>query len=228
MAKRKGKIEDNDEDLLKIFSFPGKTIADLSNTDIIRFSSGEGISRLNSRRDSIRIEKAETNLLEVEYNSSWRTESLRVSQDNSGLSIGCSCGEGQELMCFHQTAVLLEVKETKSLRVFFDLELRNQLLFEHAEKFGIQNEPDLSEFFELEWYHGRINILPKTKGLLPLDESTKKKLEKQLVPKNYLPGTSKDAVDEPFLLLGNAVYAKEFYIRLYESPLSKEGKPKKR
>lgn len=220
------KRKNTDEELPAVFTLEGKSIDTLTHTDIIRFSASDSINRLNSGRDTIIVRSIDVNLLEVDYNASWRTYSLRLEQDAKKLTIACSCGESREFMCAHQSAVLQEVRENKSLRVFFDRDLRNQELKSHAEKYGVQFEEDLTEFFNLEWVNGRLNISLKKKGLLALDAQTKTKLDKQLLPSVFIPGSAGAKNEQAFLVVGTSTYTRDFSVKLYESALSKEGRPK--
>jgi hypothetical protein len=207
-----------------LFVFPGKTIEDLTNTDILRFASEGGISRLNSTRDTITAVDLSIDQGHFVYTSGWRNEyMLRLLQTKKELSISCTCGEAGRLLCVHQAALLVEVMEMRALRVWFDKSLRNSLMLEHAREYGLENEADLSEFFDLSLVNGRLTVKPSNPSILALGDGSRRKLEEQLMPRQDLPSLPVEIRTEKIVLIGNSLYGGELYLRLFEAPVTKQN-----
>jgi len=95
---------------------------------------------------------------------------ISVSQVGSSIVTACSCDQYGEKLCEHQAEIIYCILEQKNYRIFYDANLRQRTLVSHAKSFGLENEPDLDTYFQLELQNGKLNIQSRIKELLLIDE----------------------------------------------------------
>ncbi len=109
--------------------------------------------------------------------------SVAVAQMGDTLLVSCPCDTPKLKLCQHQATVLHNIMDTPGLRLFFDPVYRQVKLQQFALDYGMENEPNLDQYFDIELANGTARIKPKIKELQPYTESTKAQLQSMLVPK---------------------------------------------
>ncbi|MDQ0064930.1 DEAD/DEAH box helicase [Chryseobacterium lathyri] len=104
---------------------------------------------------------------------------VSVSQIGSSIVSTCTCNSSKDILCEHQTEIIHSILEEKKFRTFFDPFLRKKLFIAKAKSYGLENAPDLDMYFELEYVDGKVEVRPKIKEMLPIDEDV---FKQQLLP----------------------------------------------
>ena len=153
--------------------------------------------------------------------------SVVFDEENKELCLTCKCDSMKSNLCLHQLEVLNFIKNHDDFHPFFDREKRELLFKENAVNYGLENEENLDQFFDLsfEMYDG-VRIVPKKEGLIPTTSSFYSSFAKKL-------GITKQNISTPISnVLGRLLvfkvdrYLSNFQVFLCESPLSQAGKPK--
>jgi len=212
-----------------VYFIPGKTIAELTNADLFKHATEHGVSRMHHGRRTVFPSDVEIDHGTFLYAPGvYHEYPVMIVQSAAGIQLSCSCKEPKRKLCEHQTVVLAQILETNAYRIFFDRILRKSFLLEKAHEYGLEGEADLDAFFRLELSNGSVKVTPAITALLPLNQKTKDKLQKHLVPKPFFPGQL-DGPENPakdFILLGSSLYSRGLYLKLYEAPQTKDGKVK--
>ncbi|MGX5817190.1 DEAD/DEAH box helicase [Chitinophaga lutea] len=107
---------------------------------------------------------------------------VSVSQEGNALVTTCTCGGAPAGLCEHQAEVLYSIIERKPFRVFFDGPLRRTTLQKTAKTYGLEEEPNLDDYFQLSYHAGDLRIEPTIKELIPVDERT---YQEELRPRQH-------------------------------------------
>ncbi|WP_276967418.1 DEAD/DEAH box helicase [Chryseobacterium sp.] len=106
---------------------------------------------------------------------------VTISKINSTLICSCTCDNEKNMLCSHQTEVIHSIIENKNFRLFFDKKKKKKTFLTKAKGYGLENEPDLDQYFELVYKDDKIEILPKIKEMLPVDDLM---LTRELLPQS--------------------------------------------
>ena len=98
------------------------------------------------------------------------------------LILSCTCNTQQNKLCNHQAQVLYNILERPDLRIFFDDRLRHQSITKIALNYGLENEPNPDEHFELTWNNRLVSISPRIKSLQLIESAALQLLASQLLP----------------------------------------------
>ncbi|MEY3443401.1 MAG: hypothetical protein RLZZ519_1682 [Bacteroidota bacterium] len=206
------------------------TFANLGFPDILQHST-EGIFAY--KRGAIDIQPAHLKLNAGAFsvpNVYAEYPTVGVVQSGNSIVVTCPCKAVKRTLCKHQSEVLCNILDRPSLRIFFDEKLRTNRLKEYAKDYGLQNEPNLDAFFEVNYAHNNSLIVPKIKEMLPLTEATKLELEEQLLPKRSIPEAvlhDADATAKTILVFRpHKYYNDQFHIELFEVQTANNGKIK--
>ena len=143
------------------------------------------------------------------------------------LVLSCVCNEQSNKLCHHQAQVLYNIMERSDLRIFFDTALRHQQIRAVAQNYGLQNEPNPDEHFELSWNNKVVSIMPRLKSLQPVNEAALHQLAADLLPINNTPApTAATAGSTRVLVLSEHKYYQHLQAGLYEAATSAGGKIK--
>ena len=152
-----------------------------------------------------------------------------IRQDLASLALYCDCSAKGKKLCEHQIQVLYNMMNRKDLRAYFDPELRKEQIRLVATDYGMQDEPDLDDFFQLEYADKTLRITPKIKELIPGTQSAFATIESQLVSEIFFePAGNRDLSGnrKTIVVLGQNKYYNHFFLELHEAQTSKEGKLK--
>jgi len=153
---------------------------------------------------------------------------IHIKYVNETLTLSCSCKLGKRKMCEHQTQLLYNIKDRKELLVFFDEDVRNEMIRVKAKEYGLENEHSLDTYFKLEFKRGELEITSKIKEIIPINDQSKEVLKKHLLPIPTKFNLSKQVEKEAkmIMVLGQHRYYDYIYIELIEVKLTKDGQIK--
>ncbi|MBO6201751.1 MAG: ATP-dependent helicase, partial [Chryseobacterium sp.] len=143
--------------------------------------------------------------------------SVAVNFIGSSLILECPCDTPKTKMCNHQAQVFYTIIERQDLRIFFDEKLRRKKLEDFAKDYGLENEPNLDDYFKLEHVHNSLIIEPKIKELIKLNSD---ELKQKLLPKNtnqFHEVKTQNPKKKMFLVIKKHKYYDRFGIELFEA-----------
>lgn len=151
---------------------------------------------------------------------------VSISKINSSLLCSCTCDHEKKQLCTHQAEIIHCIIEDKNYRLFFDETLRKKIFLPKARGYGLENEPDLDQYFELEYKDGQIQILPKIKEMLPVDDVM---LTGDLLPQ--LPSKLDELAvlesgKKQIMVIGKHRYYNHMTFSLMEAEITQSGKIK--
>ena len=150
----------------------------LTYKDIYRF----GVETSNILQNAeilpvdIQIDQAE---FELKSNSK-RLPTVFLKQNEADLQLSCTCQAEINILCEHQTFVLQVLLAKPDLKVFFDRNLRIAKLKKSAISYGMADEKDLEQFFEIKYADRQTLVVPLHPELIPVDEKSTAYLKSKL------------------------------------------------
>jgi SNF2 family DNA or RNA helicase len=156
-----------------------------------------------------------------------RSAYVTVSLSNSTLHLGCDCQEVGASLCIHQVQVLYNVMRRPELRLFFDASLRQERMKEVALDYGLENEPHLDSYFQVEYNNRSITINPKNKALIKVNQESRRYLTGQLLPVGKVPAfKNSPELRQRIVVFKKHKYYGHFLVELYEGEVTQQGKLK--
>jgi SNF2 family DNA or RNA helicase len=149
---------------------------------------------------------------------------VKVIQEEGMLFLTCDCKTEHKQLCEHQAIVLSAILKKEDLRVFYDNNSRHEKLKSFAADYGLEQEPNLDNFFTIRYEDKKLQISPKSPELLRV---TKESLDhlKSIIVDNAVPPPI--AEDQPVVIvLKQHKYYKYLLIELYQGQRTKGGKVK--
>ncbi|MGN7707196.1 DEAD/DEAH box helicase [Chryseobacterium sp. JV274] len=151
---------------------------------------------------------------------------VSISKVGSSLLCSCTCDNQKDQLCSHQAEIIHCIIEDKNYRLFFDDMLRKKAFLPKAKTYGLENEPDLDQYFQLEYKEGKIEILPKIKEMLPVDDVM---FQRDLLPQ--LPSRLDELAvletgKKQILVIGKHRYYNHMTFSLMEAEITQTGKLK--
>ena len=156
------------------------------------------------------------------------SSTVAVVQEKDQLIISCTCGDSSGKLCSHKYTALVNLLKREDFRVFFDEKLRHETLKKFAEDYGLANEDDLDQFFDLTHSDGKTKIITQNASLLPVTQQSLATLKHKLQNGDWgspLEGTSADGSVQCIILKQHKYY-RHLYIELIEAQSTREGKLK--
>jgi hypothetical protein len=154
---------------------------------------------------------------------------VSVVQTKDRVILSCSCNEAKQQLCSHQARVLYNIMNRRSLRLFFDGPLREELLRATALDYGLDQERDLDIHFELIYERNEVMVQPRVKNLFPVNRQTKNEAGQVLLNKteNMLPNTGLLRRDKKTVIVfSQHRFYSHLTLSLYQGEESKDGKIK--
>ncbi|MFC3157258.1 Superfamily II DNA or RNA helicase, SNF2 family [Chryseobacterium arachidis] len=212
--------------LPKEYILPDANITTLSVYDLLKHTQNAGFIENKDFK--------EIYPLTLECNAGVFTKSIStidypnvsVSQVGSSLMTACSCDNESQKLCEHQTEIIHAIIEQKNFRIFFDHHLRQRTLLVAAKGFGLENEPHLDAYFQLEYKDGKLDIQPKIKELVRMDEEVFKQELLPQQPSILEEMAAQDTAREKILVIGRHRFYNQLNFSLMEADLTKNGKIK--
>jgi SNF2 family DNA or RNA helicase len=151
---------------------------------------------------------------------------VTISKINSSLLCSCTCGNEKNMLCSHQAEIIHCIIENKNYRLFFDEVLRKKTFLPIAKGYGLENEPDLDQYFELEYNDGKIEIHPRIKEMLPVDAVM---FQRDLLPQHSSQLDQLAMLEtgkKQILVIGKHRYYNHMTFSLMEAEITQTGKIK--
>lgn len=151
---------------------------------------------------------------------------VSISRINNSLLCSCTCDNTKAQLCVHQTEIIHCILEEKNYRIFFDDILRKKTLVSKAKGYGLENEPDLDQYFQLELTEGKLEISPRIKEMLPMDEQV---FQRDLLPQHPSKLDELAALEtdkKQILVIGKHRYYNHLVFSLMEAEITQTGKIK--
>lgn len=151
---------------------------------------------------------------------------VAVSQVGSNLVTSCSCNSVEDKLCIHQAEIIHCLLEEKDYRIFFDAYLRHKTLLPYAKSYGLEEEGNLDIYFRLDYLNGRLQVSPKIKELLQVDEHI---LKRDLLPRRtsiIKDLATQDTNKKQILVIGKHRYYNQLNFQLMEADTTQTGKLK--
>ena len=147
---------------------------------------------------------------------------------NGDLILSCSCRTPKRKMCEHQVQLMYNLKDRKEFQLFFDEKWRNEFLYTKAFDYGLENEPFLENYFQIEYVGREVEVTPINKEILAINSKTTENLKKNLLPIQAEISVSKFRNKDAKLIMvfGQHRYYDHIFIELLDAKLSKDGQIK--
>ncbi|WP_231462409.1 MULTISPECIES: DEAD/DEAH box helicase [unclassified Pedobacter] len=152
-----------------------------------------------------------------------------VQQNEYSVKLTCRCETPKTKLCSHQAQVLYNILKFDDLRIFFDDVLRKQKLVKIAEDYGLENEANLDEFFDLKIENESLQIKPKNKALQGFSAEMQQNLQSVLLPSdknNFASKNLKPVSGNLILVFSPHRYYGNLTLNLFETEITKSGKVK--
>ena len=156
-----------------------------------------------------------------------KTAYVTVTLAHKTLRLGCDCEEPGDKLCSHQAQVLFNIMRRDELRIFFDGKLRQEKMRVVAKDFGLEHEPVLDDFFQVEYNNRSIAITPKVPELFKVNTESKRYLKENLLPQRNSPLVNQNtATTQRILVFRKHKYYNHFIVELYDAERTSQGKIK--
>lgn len=152
--------------------------------------------------------------------------SVSVSQIGNSVVSTCTCHNTHNKLCEHQAEVIHSILEVHNFKIFFDPFIRRKLLLSKAKIYGLDREPDLDIYFRIEYLDGKIEVHPRIKEMLPIDDQT---FKQHLLPQrsSVIEGLALRETDrKKILVIGRHRYYNHLNFSLMETEITQAGKIK--
>ncbi|MEN5375886.1 DEAD/DEAH box helicase [Sphingobacterium kitahiroshimense] len=134
-----------------------------------RYSFYSWMSNLSDSNAPIRILTLKKNEGHFSILSLGISYDIIVVYDTPVLSLLCNCSESEEF-CIHQKLVLNEIFKNDQVYLFFSDHAYQNYLTKIAVKYGIEDEQQLEDYFEIQWIDGVVKTIKKQVNLLDLSQ----------------------------------------------------------
>ena len=171
------------------------------------------------------------NHLEVafDYQTKLSPVTIDLNTDSNTLKLTCRCAKVKTKMCEHQAQALYLIKEFRNFRIYFDIDYRKKEFEVSAKEYGLENEPNLDDYFEVPFTirEQSIEIKLKKKGLIPINRSAFDRFKTIFSPTlNFKQASENQIITSEFIVLSYNSYQDSLQIQVHSAQLSKEGKIK--
>ncbi|RFZ84269.1 ATP-dependent helicase [Mucilaginibacter terrenus] len=201
----------------------GKLISQINAVTIAQLSPVTSYEELGSETlDLVDIAVNEATFLSVDGKT-------RVSQQQAAIHLTCTCTQPKSKLCSHKSSALLQIIANPNYIVFFDDNYRREKLRKFAADYGLEAEPELDEYFDLELNEGRLVINPKDRSLLPVTNASIDAMERQLMLQQASATPRLTKADEELkriIVFKQHKFYKHLIIELYDADSTKDGRIK--
>ncbi|SDI36714.1 DEAD/DEAH box helicase [Chryseobacterium jejuense] len=201
-------------------------ISTLSVYDLLKHTADSSFIGITDFRDVYPIAIENNTGIFTKKSSLQDFPAVSISRINNSLLCGCTCDNAKAQLCVHQAEIIHCILEEKNYRIFFDDILRKKTLISKAKGYGLENEPHLDEYFHLELTEGKLEISPRIKEMLPMDEHI---FQRDLLPQ--LPSkldelAALETGKKQILVIGKHRYYNHLVFSLMEAEITQTGKIK--
>ncbi|MBP2617629.1 DEAD/DEAH box helicase [Chryseobacterium jejuense] len=201
-------------------------ISTLSVYDLLKHTSESSFIGITDFREVYPIAIENNTGIFTKKSSLHDFPAVSISRINNSLLCSCTCENAKAQLCIHQAEIIHCILEEKNYRIFFDDILRKKTLLPKAKSYGLENEPDLDQYFQPELKEGKLEISPKIKEMLPMDEQM---FQRELLPQ--LPSkldelAALETGKKQILVIGKHRYYNHLVFSLMEAEITQTGKIK--
>lgn len=166
----------------------------------------------------------------ADTSDSMNKQMVTIIQTTDRVMLSCTCMSTINGLCEYQARALYNIMDREQLRLFFDGPLRYKKLKEFATDYGLENEGNLDDHFQLDYIKGSLNISPKVKGVFPVNKKTKQELGEALLPAKKWPmAVSGELIKKDVktvVVFSQHRFYNHLTVSLYEGQESRDGKIK--
>lgn len=205
----------------------GATIAALSSADVLQHSAAHFVAPSRAltaiQPDTIALSYGRfTSSMPAAGESEFPM--VTVEQLVQGVRLTCPCSALKTSLCAHQTQVLLDILRRPELRVFFDARQRRELLQATAREYGLEDAPNLDDYFELTYARPSVLVTPRQAGLFAVTTAAKQELVGQLAPQRR--NAASDVENQRIIVFSKHKYYGHLTVQLAEASRTATGKLK--
>ncbi|MEO6521962.1 MAG: DEAD/DEAH box helicase [Mucilaginibacter sp.] len=150
---------------------------------------------------------------------------VSVSLAGDDLHLNCTCVHPPGKLCEHEGQVLNAILQRDEFRVFFDRVLRYEKLSKFAADYGMENEPDLDQYFQVDYLNKRISFSPRQAGLISVTTESLVQMKTSVL--DTLPKDTAHHQDQKLcVLLRQHKYYGYLIVELFRAKATQNGKVK--
>jgi SNF2 family DNA or RNA helicase len=172
-----------------LYTFQGLSLDSLTETFIAQHTVN-GIYIKDTSPTSLSVENIQINQgVFTKQQQNIHFPIVTVTQQKEHLILTCECNTATEKLCLHEAEILVTILLNNDLGIFFKKHLRQQQLIPIAKSYGIEQEKNLDDYFELSYSNNKLSIVPKNRSMLAVTDhsiqyiSEKLDLQQALMPK---------------------------------------------
>lgn len=151
---------------------------------------------------------------------------IEVLQQDNSLTVCCSCAANMPFLCYHEALALIALITQKNYRSFFDVDSRRAILMPYANRYGLDKEKLLDEYFTLLYDKGILLVVPKQDNILAVDTYAADK-ELSAIVQTKKPRAAWQLADKKrILLLSKHRFYQQLRVELLDVDSTQTGKPK--
>ncbi|KGE13370.1 DEAD/DEAH box helicase [Sphingobacterium deserti] len=158
-----------------------------------------------------------------EYTASNAQTSVSLAEDI--LVVHCSCRLQENFLCEHELFTLLALITLPALRPFFDIGSRRKIFEDYAHRYGLEQEADLDNYFQLHYDKGSLHVSAKNDAILMVDQLENDNVLKTITTKPKRKG-GVDGSKRRILVFSRHRFYDHLRFELLDVALSSAGKPK--
>ncbi|MES2277070.1 MAG: DEAD/DEAH box helicase [Bacteroidota bacterium] len=215
--------EDNKPGQDRIYVMKGISIAGLSVINIAQHYAAPGFESLGNDllvADDLGIDHGV-------FTHTSTTNGVVLIHQQDQLILTCSCNEPARQLCSHQAEVLLQVLKKDDWRIFFDQQLRYSRLKKFAADYGLDNKPDLDQYFQISYPDGKLLISPKQASLFAATKNNLAAAAQLLLPEDAHAVPKGISIDNSrCVIIKQHKYYKHLQIELVDADKTKDGRIK--
>ncbi|HTN19442.1 MAG TPA: SNF2-related protein [Pelobium sp.] len=150
---------------------------------------------------------------------------VTIVKGEKQLLLSCDCGfiHPDKFLCDYQATALSALSKKPEYRIFFHEKQRIEAFKNEASAYGLENEDNLSDYFELVFERNSYLVNAKNSKLIPLNSSALKQLKSELL-KHDSPDLKSQALEKTkIIVLKQHKYYRHLCIDFYEVSLAKDG-----
>jgi SNF2 family DNA or RNA helicase len=218
-------IDDWEEE--EVFVFRDSTFAELNYGTLLKFAEASAIQILNISANSVHAVELTIDKGVFLCNYGFRAEhEVILAQENQTVVLACSCGGNGKKLCDHQAIVLYRVMEHADFRVFFDEADRRKRITEVALSFGVSDENQWDDLFQLSFENKVVKVTSKNPELIRLNQEKKDELTKKLAPVSFSPEKFHKSLPNRYISFSAFPNENHFEFQIHASALTQNGKIK--
>ncbi|PBQ30269.1 DNA helicase [Sphingobacteriaceae bacterium] len=153
---------------------------------------------------------------------------VTVVEDDLQVLVACTCSKGKEKLCRHGALVLTAIITRESFLLYYHKKKRLEVLKKFAAEYGLENETELENYFQIVLEDKKLLIKPRLPGLLSVTKESLSQLRKDIATQVVEPSSNAMNAGEEslYVVLRKHRYYSHLVIELYSAQSTKEGKPK--